>query len=97
MNQVFKIGDRVLISKTSGYYIDGDKCNPKNVEGTITSCNDNYIPSNKVLNIAVIWDNGRKNWYNTKDLELVNKSASKIEVKEEVKEEKPKKRRLLIG
>ena len=82
-----KIGDKVLISKTSKYYIDNDKSNPKNVEGIITLILINAFH----LPIKVKWDTGYTNSYSIKDLELVNNSLSKI------KEEKPKKRRLLIG
>lgn len=56
-----KIGQRV---KLIGSYIE-DKYNPKDIEGTIVSITGYYNP------ILVLWDNGIRNSYVAKSLELV--------------------------
>ena len=68
----FKVGDRVKISKSSGYY-SGDKTssNPKDVVGTVTNYEkeSGFTPDD--FTTSVDWDNGTNNTYSDKDLELV--------------------------
>lgn len=61
-----KVGDRVKILPTSEYWVDNDNANPKNVEGIIYE-----IENHDCVPIDVKWDNGTKNNYDEKDLELV--------------------------
>jgi len=56
-----KVGHRVRLI---GTYTE-DKYNPKDIEGTIVSITGDYNP------ILVLWDNGIRNSYVAKSLELV--------------------------
>ena len=56
-----KVGNRV---KVIGAFLD-DKYNPIDIEGTIVSVDGKYNP------IIVVWDNGVKNSYYPKNLQLV--------------------------
>lgn len=60
----FKIGDRVKISASSGYYRDNDINNPKSI-GVVTK--------SSIYSIYVNWNNGTAvNSYDESDLELVD-------------------------
>lgn len=56
-----KVGSRV---KVIGSFLN-DKYNPRDIEGTVVSMEGKYNP------IEVLWDNGIKNAYYAKNLELV--------------------------
>lgn len=56
-----KVGSRV---KVIGSFLN-DKYNPRDIEGTVVSMEGKYNP------IEVLWDNGIKNSYYPKNLELV--------------------------
>lgn len=58
-----KVGSRVkLLGFVSKKY---DKYNPKDIEGTIVNMTAKYNP------VEVLWDNGIKNSYQLRNLDLV--------------------------
>lgn len=60
----FKVGDKVMISKTSEYYeegLNGDDHNPINCYGKVSDIHKDRI--------YVSWDNGKINSYTAEDLE----------------------------
>ena len=66
MNKKFKVGDKVMISKSSIYY-GSNKFNPKDVEGVITG----------TLPYHVKWSNGTTNSYKASDLIMVEEVKEK--------------------
>jgi hypothetical protein len=62
MNNKFKVGDKVMIDKSSDYY-GSDEYNPKDVEGVITD-----ITNSRCLPYGVNWSDGTRNKYNASDL-----------------------------
>jgi len=62
MNNRFKVGDKVMISKASQFY-GISKYNPKDVDGVITIINEG-----EDLSHYVAWSNGGTNSYDASDL-----------------------------
>ena len=71
MNNKFKVGDKVMINESSEYY-GISKNNPKDVEGVITSINED-----EDLSHYVAWSNGGTNSYNASDLIMVEEVKEK--------------------
>jgi hypothetical protein len=62
---MFRIGERVRISKDSQYYKSRSQSNPKDVTGTIDK-----VDANEAYCYSVKWDNGERNTYEEGDLYL---------------------------
>ena len=71
MNNKFKVGDKVMISKASEYY-GISRYNPKDIEGVITSLNDD-----EELSHYVKWSDGGTNSYDASDLIKVEEVKEK--------------------
>ena len=68
MESRFRTGDKVKIGKKTRFYNDGERYNPKDMEGEITCFDDsNDIP------IRVEWANNEAAWYGDNDLRLVRR------------------------
>jgi hypothetical protein len=67
MNNKFKVGDLVMISKSSKYYGSNSTNNPQDVKGVLTSIegSDGNLP------YYIEWSNGGGNGYEASDLILV--------------------------
>jgi hypothetical protein len=67
MNNKFKVGDAVMISKSSKYYGSNSTNNPQDVKGVLTSIkgSDGNLP------YYIEWSNGGGNGYEASDLILV--------------------------
>lgn len=70
-----KNGDKVMIAKTSEFYVEDDDWNPMDVIGEVS---DNRSDICNELPIIVVWDNGtdsygdvRTNSYSEKDLVVI--------------------------
>lgn len=77
-DQLFCVGDRVRIAKTSPYYgiyVFSKNSNPKDIDGTIS-----HIPaklaSTDNMPIQVEWDNGTHNVYSSNDLQMSDEQVS---------------------
>ena len=66
----FKIGDKVLIRKDSGFYGDPNS-NPKDTYGYIHSLKYSITTGITDTYTVVKWENGMRNGYNGRDLKLV--------------------------
>jgi hypothetical protein len=71
MNNKFKVGDKVMIDKSSDYY-GSDEYNPKDVEGVITRLNEG-----EYLSHCVDWSNETRNRYKASDLIKVEEVKEK--------------------
>jgi len=72
MNNRFKVGDKVMISKASEYY-GSSKNNPTDIEGVITS----IVGEDGSLPYYVVWSNGGTNSYDASDLVMVEEVREK--------------------
>lgn len=64
------VGAKVQIKRSSKWYCDGSRCNPKDTTGTITSFNlDSALDGDFSTNVD--WGNGYINCYRLADLKLV--------------------------
>lgn len=69
------VGVKVLIKKSSEYYVDDDVNNPKDTIGVITHLSPrNHLPTN------VTWEGGRPNAYNLEDLKLAEPKVPVVPV-----------------
>lgn len=68
MSQTFKVGDTVLIAKTSTYYGECKYANPADVLGEITSIMTSEYDGEDSYTVGVDWDTGHTNHYRIKDL-----------------------------
>ena len=77
MNNKFKVGDRVMIDKSSDYYGNSNsnsKSNPKDVEGVLTSI---VWDEGGTLPYHVKWSDGTRNNYDASDLVKVEEVKEK--------------------
>ena len=64
------VGAKVQIKRSSKWYCDGSRCNPKDTTGTITSFSLEADTAGD-FSTNVYWDNGCTNCYRLIDLKLV--------------------------
>lgn len=67
------VGTKVLIKKSSKYYVNGGVANPKDTVGVITC-----LSHGRVLPINVAWESGCTNAYSLEDLKLAEPKVSTV-------------------